>query len=142
MRLAWSFGILLLLLMGCKDHASSPVPGSPYEQWRTLAIHDYTIDQVRECYCAERGRVMTLTVRADTIASMVYASDSTAAPVYALPWYCTIDSLFAIIRNSTSDSLVIVYNAEFGYPETLDINPQAHPIDGGVLYRTTNLRVP
>ncbi len=142
MRLALSFGILFLLLTGCKDHSSSPGPGNPYEQWRTLAVHDYTIDQVRECYCFERGRAMTLTVRADTIASMVYASDGTAAPAYALPWYRTIDSLFAIIRNNASDSLVIVYNEEFGYPETLDINPQLHPVDGGVLYRTTNLRLP
>jgi hypothetical protein len=50
--------------------------------------------------------------------------------------------MFAIIRMSTTGSVVVTYNATYGYPETLDINPQLHSIDGGVLYVTSNMQIP
>jgi hypothetical protein len=85
---------------------------------------------------------MRITVRADTIASVVNLSDSStvSSPISTL--YLTVDSLFGIIRYSTTDSLVIAYDETYGYPEKLDINPQLHPVDGGVLYITSNLRIP
>jgi hypothetical protein len=69
---------------------------------------------------------------------MVRISDNTKV---ISPYYFTIDSLFGIINNSKNDSLVIKYNSIYGYPEYLDINPQLHPVDGGVLYETSNLNI-
>lgn len=82
---------------------------------------------------------MRVTVRSDTISSVIRISDTS---VVAYPFYFTVDSLFGIIRNSKTDSLVIRYNKQYGYPEYLDINPQLHPVDGGVLYKTSNLQIP
>jgi hypothetical protein len=82
---------------------------------------------------------MRITVRSDTVAQIKRVSD---ASVITFPYYLTIDSLFGIIRNSKTDSLVIRYNDQYGYPEYLDVNPQLHPLDGGVLYETSNLQVP
>jgi len=48
--------------------------------------------------------------------------------------------LFGIIKNPNGDSLVVRYNSIYGFPEYLDINPQQHPVDGGALYETSNLR--
>lgn len=82
---------------------------------------------------------MKVTVRADTVASVIRISDSSTVPTSVC---ASVDYLFGIIRNPRGDSLVIRYNADYGYPEYLDINPQLHPRDGGVLYKTSNLRVP
>jgi hypothetical protein len=82
---------------------------------------------------------MRITVRSDIVAQIKRVSD---ASVITFPYYLTIDSLFGIIRNSKTDSLVIRYNDQYRYPEYLDVNPQLHPLDIGVLYETSNLQVP
>ena len=79
---------------------------------------------------------MKITVRSDTIYSVRRVSDNSKV---VHPYYFSVDSLFGIFRNSEDDSLVIRYNLKYGFPEYLDINPQLHPIDGGVLYETSNL---
>jgi hypothetical protein len=111
---------------------------SPFELWQLQTFHDYSIDQVRSCFCVNSGIPMRITVRSDTIARIVRLSDSS---IVTDPYFLTIDSLFALIRKSTNDSLVVRYNSQYGYPEYLDIDPQSHPVDGGVLYETSNLQV-
>jgi hypothetical protein len=106
----------------------------------SYGFHDYTIDQVRMCFCPEVGDAMRITVRSDTIASVVRISDGSTMSYPVTTYYLTVDSLFGIIRNPGTDSLVVTYNETYGYPETLDVNPQLHPVDGGVLYTTSNFR--
>jgi hypothetical protein len=84
---------------------------------------------------------MRVTVRSDTVASVLRLSDSTLLSREEAARYLTIDSLFSIIREPKGDSLVVSYNTKYGYPESLDINPQQHPVDGGILYTTTNLKL-
>ncbi|MEJ2103702.1 MAG: DUF6174 domain-containing protein [Ignavibacteriaceae bacterium] len=81
---------------------------------------------------------MRITVRADTIFNIINIEDNS---VVTNPYYYTIDSLFGIIQYSEYDSIVIKYNSTYGFPEFLDINPQLHPVDGGVLYETNNLQI-
>ena len=133
-------GILLLSAFGCEDQGSQSLPLDPYERWRSYGLHDYTIDQVRMCFCPEVGDAMRITVGSDTIASVVRLSDGSTMSYPVTTYYLTVDSLFGIIRNPGTDSLVVTYNETYGYPETLDVNPQLHPVDGGVLYTTSNLR--
>ena len=134
------FGILLICCSACKKEQSSQPPQlTPYEKWQSRTFHDYTIDQKRSCFCPHAGELVRITVRSDSVAQVIRISD-TAVVTY--PLYLTIDSLFAIIWNSRSDSLVIRYNDQYGYPEYLDVNPQLHPVDGGFLYETSNLHVP
>jgi hypothetical protein len=130
--------IPVILLLSCKQ-ATQPAYQSPYEQWRALNLHDYTIDQSRECFCINGGEAMRVTVRADTVASVKRISNDT---VISKDWYYSIDTLFWIIQHGTHDSLVVKYNSRYGYPEFLDIDPQMHPFDGGVLYQTSNLQIP
>ena len=86
--------------------------------------------------------MMRITVRSDTVVSVRKLIDSSLVTFPNSAWYLTVDSLFSIIRNTKGDSLVITYNLNYGYPEKLDINPQQHPFDGGVLYQTSNLQIP
>ena len=130
----------LICCSGCKkDQSSQPVQQTPLEKWQSQNFHNYTIDQIRSCYCVHGGELMRITVRSDTVARVINVSD---ASVVTVTYYLTIDSLFGIIRNARTDSLVIRYNNQYGYPEYLDVNPQLHPVDGGVLYVTSNLQVP
>jgi len=133
--------VVACTLASCVDQGPGPVSDA-FERWQLHGFHDYTIDQVRICYCINGGQSMRITVRADTIARVVRVSDSTQLSASASKMYLTVDSLFGVIRHSHGDSLVVAYNSDFGYPERLDVNPQLHPVDGGVLYETSNLRVP
>ena len=134
--------ILVLLHFACQKEQSSQLrPVTPYEQWKSFNLHNYSIDQVRSCFCVYGGEIIRIVVRSDTVASVERLSDSTIVSAPASSWYFTIDSLFGIIQNSKADSLVIIYNAQYGFPEKLDINPQFHPVDGGVLYETSNLHI-
>lgn len=142
MRTKLQIGIFLISLLGCREHASQPVPLDPYERWRSYNLHNYTIDQVHTCYCVEGGQTMRITVRSDTVALVTRLSDGSKVSPPTSTWYLTVDSLFGIIRNPKTDSLVIAYNSSYGYPEKLDINPQQHPVDGGVLIENSNLQIP
>jgi len=130
----------LICCRGCKKEQSSQlVQQTPIQKWQSQKFHNYTIDQNRSCYCLHGGELMRITIRSDTVARVIRVSD---ASVVTVMYYLTIDSLFGIIRNTRTDSLVIRYNDKYGYPEYLDVNPQLHPQDGGVLYETSNLQVP
>jgi hypothetical protein len=131
--------LVLLFCISCKnEQTSEPVKQTPYELWRSKNLHNYSINQIRSCFCPDAGEIVCITVRSDTIFSVVKLSDTT---IVTSPVYFTVDSLFGIIKNSKSDSLVTRYNTIYGFPEFLDINPQWHPMDGGVLYETSNLQL-
>jgi hypothetical protein len=130
---------VLLIFASCKDdQLSGPDWRIPYEIWRSKNIHNYSIDQVRYCFCMSSGDSVRITVRADTISNIINIEDNS---VVTNPYYYTIDSLFGIIQYSEYDSIVIKYNSTYGYPKFMDINPQYHPVDGGVLYETGNLQI-
>jgi hypothetical protein len=141
MRIRLEMVILAFCLLACEEQSSQAPPLDPYDLWRSQNLHDYTIDQIRFCYCPDGAQAMRITVRSDTIALVMRPSDMTPVPYPESTWYLTVDSPFGIIHYSKTDSLVVVYNSQYGYPETLDINPQLHPRDGGVLCQTSNLRV-
>ena len=139
MRIIYLFGFLILCSLACKkEQVSQPVQLTPYEQWRSLNLHNYTIDQSRSCFCPYAGELMHIIVRSDTIANVIRISDLS---IVTSPAYISIDSLFGIIRKSKTDSLVIRYNTQYGYPEYLDVNPHLHPLDGGYLYETSNFQI-
>jgi hypothetical protein len=140
MKNIFLLGIFIVCCAACKEEqATQPVQQTPYDQWRSINLHNYSIDQTRSCFCLHGGELMRVTVRSDTIAGVIRISDNS---VVTFPYYVSIDSLFGIIRTSTADSLFIRYNAQFGYPEYLDVNPQLHPVDGGFLIETSNLHIP
>ena len=134
-------GCLIALFMSCKENPSQPVQLTPYERWQSFHLHNYTIDQVRMCFCPGAGGTVRITIRSDTIALVMRLLDSTYVPSPIPQYYLTVDSLFSIIRTRSGDSIVVTYNETYGYPEKLDINPQQHPVDGGVLFETSNLQI-
>lgn len=129
--------LILLFFTFCNEkQVSEPASQTPHELWLSHNIHNYSVYQWRSCFCPDAGKLVKVTVKSDTLYSVIRISDN--SPV-SYPFYYSIDSLFGIINNSVDDSLVIEYNSKYGFPKFLDINPQLHPVDGGVLYETSNL---
>ncbi len=141
-RMLASMGCLALLFFSCKEQTTQPQPTDPYTRWKSYGYHNYTFEQTRLCFCRDGGEAMRVTVRSDTVSSVMRLSDSSMLSPDQAQYCLTLDSLFGLIRAAKYDSVVISYNAVYGYPERLDIDPQQHPVDGGVLYLSTNLRIP
>jgi Family of unknown function (DUF6174) len=142
-KTAFHIGILIVLLSGCEDYGSQPREILvPCGRWPANGFQNYTIDQARECYCISSGETMRLVIRSGVIISVTRVSDHAQISPEMSRLYMSVDSLFAKIRNPGPDSIVVTYNSCYGYPERVDINPQDHPRDGGVLYVTSNLQVP
>lgn len=138
---SWKYTFLFLFAVAaCKKETSTGPIVEPYERWQSFGIHNYSIDQVRSCYCINGGIPMRLTVRSDTVVSVVRISDGAALTSSESQPYWSIEKLFANAK-SLKDSMVIRYNDEYGYPEYLDINPAGHPVDAGALYQTSNLQI-
>jgi hypothetical protein len=134
------FIFVFVLISGCKKESSSQSSQfEPYEQWHSLGLHNYTIDQSRSCFCFHAGELVRVTVRSDTVASVIRISDTS---IVTYPFYCTVDGLFKIIQEHSYDSIVVRYNTRYGYPEYMDVDPQSHPVDGGFEYATSNLQIP
>jgi heat shock protein HslJ len=55
----------------------------------------------------------------------------------------TVDSLFALIEIAIVDSVSIevIYNEEYGYPETVKIDLEQIPVDGGLDITLSNLEI-
>jgi hypothetical protein len=128
----------VLSFFTCNNPVSEVDVSGHLRIWKSKNIHNYTIDQNRMCFCPHAGEVVRVTVKSDTIESTVRLSDSSAV---TYPYYVTIDSLFGMIQAHEYDSIAVKYNEEFGYPESMDVDPQDHPVDGGVLYETNYLKV-
>jgi hypothetical protein len=135
-------GCLITVLVSCETNTVQPSRVTPYERWKSFQLHNYTIDQVQICFCGNSGDTVRIIIRSDTIASMVTLSNNAPVPFPISQTYKTVDSLFAIIHTMPDNSIVATYHATYGYPESLDINPQLHPVDGGVLYETFHLVIP
>lgn len=135
--------IPLFIAAGCnKDQVVQPEERDSYDKWKSYGYHNYTIDQVRQCYCIYGNEAMKVVVRNDTVASVTRLSDNKVLSYSEARWYMPVDSLFKKVLNPGHDSIVVSFNLKYGYPEKVDINPQMHPVDGGVLYLTSNLRIP
>jgi len=131
--------IILFSLTGCKEQVNEPVYSNNYELWRSYNIHNYSIEQVRLCSCGYAGERMKITVHSDTVSSVIRLSDMTVLSQEIAGYYLSIDSLFGLIQHGVYDSIDVSYNAKYGYPEKVDVDPQLHEVDGGVLYETYNL---
>jgi hypothetical protein len=140
MKMFLRLSLLSLCILSCKRDLTTQPSSSYLETWRSYEIHDYSVEQTRSCFCINGGEKIRLTVKSDTISSVIKISDGTALSFPESGYYMSIEQLFDFIKNS-KDSLVIKYNDKYGYPEYLDIDPQLHPIDGGALYETANLSI-
>lgn len=131
--------LVCILTAGCRETITEVVLIDPSDLWRSKNFHNYTMEQTRICFCFDGGEKMVVTVLADTVHSVVRSRDSAYIAPPSSRYYLTVDSLFGIIKYSQADSIEVTYDANFGYPARIDIDPQLNPVDGGVTYITNSV---
>ncbi len=130
---------ILFITISCESNKiTAPTVLTAHELWQSKKISSYTIDQKKFCYCPDANTPVRITVKADTIFSIIEIADN---QLLDKNYFLSINSMFEMIAAEEYDSIVVRYNKEFGYPEFLDIDPQLRPVDGGVLYETSNLQI-
>lgn len=135
--------IPLFIAAGCtNEQVVQSDERDSYTKWNSYGYHNYTVDQIRQCFCVYGADAMKVVVRDDTVMSVTRLSDNKELSYSEARWYMPVDQLFQKVLNPGQDSIVASFNLDYGYPEQVDINPQLHPVDGGVLYITSNLRIP
>jgi hypothetical protein len=95
-------------------------------KWAKLSKTDLSYVVERDCYCAPDYREPYLvTVRGQDITfSYVRAAADSARRAAQPPEPLTVEDLFGLVDRAidSAESVSVLYNAEFGYPETLTID--------------------
>ena len=133
--------VIVVSLLGCSDQGTSPVDLEHFRLWKSLDVHDYVIEQQRQCFCPDGGRIVEIVIRADTIASIA-ALDTLQPPVQSGP-YLSVNGLFEYIisaRAQSASSVEVTYNEQYGYPERIFVDWIAAAVDDEVGYLTLNFR--
>ncbi len=85
---------------------------------------------------------MRLVIRSGVVTTVTRLRDTVLMSPPISDLYLPVDTLFAIIQRGTPTSVAVTYDSQYGYPSRLVMNPQMLPIDAGIIYENSNLRVP
>ncbi len=138
-----SFFILLIvavLLFSC-NKSNNPLSD--------LNKYDYSIDQVRSCFCPNAGKKVKIFVKDNLIADVINTSNKTHLPENEWDQYKTIKGLFDEISlvDTSRFLLEVQYNSQYKYPNLVSIRPKPVEVndsiigiivDGNISYSTSN----
>lgn len=113
-------------------------------KWDNLSGQFYSIQSQRVCECdAEMASQMSISVSDDLILSAINVDSNNVVSKEIREAIVTVDSLFALIEKALTDevSIEVVYNEEFGYPETAKIDLEEIAVDGGLHLILSNLEI-
>lgn len=123
-----------------EDHSSIP---DPRARWQAYHLTDYVYDQQNSCFCVYGNEVCRVVVRDNKVADVIKKSDGKSlinSP--AAQRYKTVDELFDLAGSLHADSvasLVITYDARFGYPSLISVDPNIHIADEEYSYQSGNI---
>ena len=140
--------LIASLLMACSDKGVDPEASQDLEEnetkWQSQGLTNYQINTQRLCFCdADSVREITIIVRDNEVSEAFYTDSGDYLPADRLEHLRTIDEHFEVIHdaiNRDAFSLVIEYNATFGYPSLIDIDYSEGMADDEVTYRLSNLQ--
>ena len=138
-----SFSILwcAILSLSCTDMGTAPDQGlladhrgisDPEQRWNAYVMADYSILQSRTCFCVDGGKKFLITVRSGRIAGIVDPADGSVLAQDRWGAFMTIPDLFALVRSIDTTkvaSLLVSYDARYGYPVRVFVDPSAHIAD-------------
>jgi len=131
--------ILFSMIAACADTGTSPVDIEQLHKWESMGIHDYVIQQQRQCFCVDGGRIVEVVIRADTVFSIT-AVDTLLYPLQSSE-YLSVGSLFDFIETSRmlrSARVEVIYSEQFGYPERVFVDYLPNVVDDEVAYVTSS----
>jgi hypothetical protein len=111
------------------DHSGIP---DPEQRWEAYVITDYSMLQSRTCFCVDGGKKFLITVRSGRIAGIVDPADGSVLPQARWGAFMTVPELFALVRSidpTNVASLQVSYDARYGYPVRVFVDPSTHIAD-------------
>ena len=141
-------------LVTCKDMGTGtqyPTQGisedhsdiaDPYARWQAYHLTSYVIDEQHSCFCAYGGEVCRVCVRDNKVIDVIKKSDGTSIFAQMPQTFKTVDELFALASSINPDSVasvVIQYDARFGFPKLISVNPRLQIADEEYAYYTQNI---
>ncbi|MGD0589702.1 MAG: DUF6174 domain-containing protein [Bacteroidota bacterium] len=145
---------VLIFLSACKD-AGTDVKyltgqivenysniNNPSARWQAYGLKNYVLEQRRDCFCPPDGACQVY-VRENAIVDVVRESDGKSIFAEAPQRYKTVDELFTLANSFNSDSvasLMIQYDARFGYPTLISVDISLQIADEELSYRTFSIK--
>lgn len=143
--------LTLAILTACSTAPiATPTPLSPLEsnhqKWEAQSINHYRFNVSLICFCAFRDKMpLSIEVKDGQVVSML---DNQGQPitqfVEEFEKYNTIEKLFNIVEqtsNGGADKVTIEYNAEHGYPQSIDIDYIEEAIDDELLLEVSEFEI-
>jgi hypothetical protein len=136
----------------CSDQGVSPEHGwsadhsdiqDPQSRWQAYGIHDYSMLQSRNCFCPDGGTRYLITVQKDAVTRVINPADGSVLPAGQWARFKTVVDLFALVKSidtATVASIQVSYNARYGFPERVFVNPSANIADEEYGFKTDLLQ--
>jgi hypothetical protein len=146
--------VVLIFLSACKDtgtdvkYLTGPIVenysniNNPSARWQAYGLKNYVLEQRRDCFCPPDG-VCQVYVRDNAIVDVIRESDGKSIFAEAPQRYKTVDELFTLANSFNPDSvasLVIQYDARFGYPTLISVDISLQITDEEFSYHTLSIR--
>jgi Family of unknown function (DUF6174) len=113
-------------------------------RWQSAGISSYDFDLQRVCYCvSEATGPVTISVRNGSFTAIVTTDSGTAVDSLLFQDYLTMDRVFATTRrflDARPASFTASYDAAFGFPTRVTVDPIAQAVDDELTYAVLALR--
>ncbi|WP_039988906.1 DUF6174 domain-containing protein [Paraglaciecola arctica] len=113
-------------------------------KWDSQSGQYYTIQSQRYCECEDEvSAQMEISVLDNSVLSAFDAVSGDAISKETQQEILSVDSLFALIEKAIADgiSIEVIYNQEYGYPESTKIDLEQIPVDGGLFIQLSNFEI-
>jgi hypothetical protein len=140
-------GLILLILTGCGAEDT----GGDQQQldtnralWLSKGITDYRFTYQESCFCSPEEKIQII-VKDRLLDSAVYSPSNVPVTNERLQDVKTLPEYFAVIQSAIDDdalSVVVDYDADYGFATRISIDPDESMIDGGVVYTLGEFDVP
>lgn len=119
-------------LAGCipRDNALRGQLRDEKSKWLALAIHNYSYDYERQCFCGDAG-TYRITVRNDAITTVVNKGTGQSVATSATDFWYTIPELYDYLIEATrrADDIFVHFDLAAHLPETVSIDFIKNAID-------------
>jgi hypothetical protein len=134
--------LMTVWFASCSDHGTSPDYSwiaEPRDRWKAYQLHDYTIGQTLMCFCPDGGTEFEISVRRDTIYSVVGLDNGIRVPSDQWGRYRTVNGLFELISSINPGGVAVMqvtYDPALGLPTSIYVDMNATAADDEYRYIT------
>lgn len=142
--------LLLPLLVALTSCARSPFEqrvddlAAARARWQIAAISNYDFDFAKSCFClVEALGPVTISVRDGRFAGLVSRDSGTPVDTALFEQFLTMERVFETTRQLLDDgpaAFTASYDAAFGYPTNVTVDPVAQIADDELSYRVSAFR--